>query len=111
MVIADNLHKLKSKIPNHVTLVAVSKTKRNDLIMNAYDAGHRVFGENKIQEMVTKHEALPKDIEWHMIGHLQRNKVKYMACNWREVSGCVWFPGVGSSLYNDNLRRAGAVDS
>ena len=79
MVIADNLHKLKSKIPNHVTLVAVSKTKRNDLIMNAYDAGHRVFGENKIQEMLAKYNSLPKDIKWHMIGHLQRNKVKYIA--------------------------------
>lgn len=79
MIIADNLYELKSQIPNHVTLVAVSKTKPNSLIMNAYDAGHRVFGENKIQEMLAKYNSLPKDIKWHMIGHLQRNKVKYIA--------------------------------
>lgn len=60
-------------------MVAVSKTKPNEDIMQAYNTGHRVFGENKVQELVAKHEALPKDIEWHMIGHLQRNKVKYIA--------------------------------
>jgi pyridoxal phosphate enzyme (YggS family) len=59
--------------------VAVSKTKPNEAILEAYEAGQRVFGENKVQDMVQKWEALPKDIEWHMIGHLQRNKVKYMA--------------------------------
>jgi pyridoxal phosphate enzyme (YggS family) len=77
--IKENLAKIKSNIPQDVTLVAVSKTKPISDIQEAYDAGHRVFGENKIQEMVSKYEALPKDIEWHMIGHLQRNKVKYMA--------------------------------
>jgi len=77
--IKENLVKIKSTIPENVTLVAVSKTKPVSDIQQAYDTGHRVFGENKIQEMVTKYEALPKDIEWHMIGHLQRNKVKYMA--------------------------------
>ena len=77
--IKDNLAKINSTLPEHVTLVAVSKTKPISDIQEAYDAGHRVFGENKIQEMVSKHEALPKDIQWHMIGHLQRNKVKYMA--------------------------------
>lgn len=60
-------------------MVAVSKTKPNEDILEAYEAGQRVFGENKVQEMVQKWEDLPKDIEWHMIGHLQRNKVKYMA--------------------------------
>ena len=79
MSIADNLENIKSKLPDHVTLVAVSKTKPISDLMEAYNAGHRVFGENKIQEMVEKHEQLPKDIEWHMIGHVQRNKVKYMA--------------------------------
>jgi pyridoxal phosphate enzyme (YggS family) len=79
MSIKQNLQNIKSQLPQHVTLVAVSKTKPNSDIMEAYDAGHRVFGENKIQEMVEKYEQLPKDIEWHMIGHLQRNKVKYMA--------------------------------
>jgi pyridoxal phosphate enzyme (YggS family) len=77
--IKKNLAKIKATIPENVTLVAVSKTKPVSDIQEAYDTGHRVFGENKIQEMVTKYEALPKDIEWHMIGHLQRNKVKYMA--------------------------------
>jgi hypothetical protein len=79
MSIKQNLQNIKSQLPQHVTLVAVSKTKPNSDIMEAYDTGHRVFGENKIQEMVEKYEQLPKDIEWHMIGHLQRNKVKYMA--------------------------------
>lgn len=77
--IKENLLKIKSSLPESVTLVAVSKTKPIIDIKEAYDAGQRVFGENKIQEMVTKFDALPKDIEWHMIGHLQRNKVKYMA--------------------------------
>lgn len=62
-----------------MTLVAVTKTKPVELIMEAYHAGHKVFGENKVQELVSKYEVLPKDIEWHMIGHLQRNKVKYLA--------------------------------
>lgn len=79
MSIAENLNKIKSTLPNGVTLVAVSKTKSEVEIMEAYNAGHRVFGENKIQEMTQKWEVLPKDIEWHMIGHVQRNKVKYMA--------------------------------
>ena len=79
MTIKDNLNNLKSEIPSSVVLVAVSKTKPNNMIMDAYDSGHRIFGENRIQEMITKYESLPKDIEWHMIGHLQRNKVKYIA--------------------------------
>lgn len=78
-MIKDNLQEIKNSIPKHVTLVAVSKTKPIADLQEAYDAGQRVFGENKVQEMVTKYDALPKDIEWHMIGHLQRNKVKYMA--------------------------------
>ena len=77
--IKENLDNISSSIPTNVSLVAVSKTKPIADILEAYDAGHRVFGENKIQEMVSKHEVLPKDIQWHMIGHLQRNKVKYMA--------------------------------
>jgi|TARA_B110000305_G_C19428563_1_gene635004 pyridoxal phosphate enzyme (YggS family) len=79
MSIVDNLQIISSSLPKHVSLVAVSKTKPISDIQEAYDAGQRIFGENKIQEMVEKHEVLPKDIEWHMIGHLQRNKVKYMA--------------------------------
>lgn len=79
MSIAQNLELILSNIPKHVTLVAVSKTKPVGDIMEAYNAGQRIFGENKIQEMVDKHNQMPKDIQWHMIGHVQRNKVKYMA--------------------------------
>ncbi len=79
MSIAQNLNNIKSSLPEQVTLVAVSKTKPVNDIMEAYNASHRIFGENKVQEMVEKYEEMPKDIQWHMIGHLQRNKVKYMA--------------------------------
>ncbi|NBG65310.1 YggS family pyridoxal phosphate-dependent enzyme [Acidiluteibacter ferrifornacis] len=79
MSIAENLSFYKEEVGPEVTLVAVSKTKPNEDILAAYAAGQRIFGENKAQEMTTKYEALPKDIEWHMIGHLQRNKVKYIA--------------------------------
>ena len=78
-MISGNLKSILSKLPKSVTLVAVSKTKPNAAIMEAYDAGHRVFGENKVQDMVAKSEELPSDIQWHMIGHLQTNKVKFIA--------------------------------
>ena len=79
MSIKNNLENISLKIPSEVCLVAVSKTKPISDILEAYEYGQRVFGENKIQELVEKHNKLPKDIEWHMIGHIQRNKVKYMA--------------------------------
>ena len=79
MNIKDNLKKIIASIPKNVTLVAVSKTKPIADLQEAYNAGQRVFGENKIQEMVDKYDTLPKDIKWQMIGHLQSNKVKYMA--------------------------------
>ena len=79
MSIAANLENLRSKISADVTLVAVSKTKPVEDIREAYNAGQRDFGENKIQEMAGKYESLPKDIRWHMIGHVQGNKIKYMA--------------------------------
>jgi pyridoxal phosphate enzyme (YggS family) len=79
MSVKDQLNTILKSIPRQVQLVAVSKTKPVKDIQEAYDAGQRVFGENKIQEMTTKWEVLPKDIQWHMIGHVQRNKVKYMA--------------------------------
>nr|WP_315158119.1 YggS family pyridoxal phosphate-dependent enzyme [uncultured Flavobacterium sp.] len=79
MAIAENLLKIKQSLPENVTLVAVSKTKPVANLMEAYTAGQRIFGENKIQEMTDKWEQMPKDIEWHMIGHVQTNKVKYMA--------------------------------
>ena len=79
MSIKENLRQVLSSIPQGVSLVAVSKTKPEEDLQAAYAAGQRIFGENKIQEMTRKFEALPKDIEWHMIGHVQSNKVKYMA--------------------------------
>ena len=79
MSIQQNLLKIKSSLPEHVSLVAVSKTKPVSDLMEAYNAGQRIFGENKIQEMTEKWEQMPKDIHWHMIGHVQTNKVKFMA--------------------------------
>ncbi len=79
MSISENLLSIKTTLPSLVTLVAVSKTKPVSDLMQAYEAGQRVFGENKIQEMTEKWEQMPKDIQWHMIGHIQSNKVKYMA--------------------------------
>ena len=79
MSIKNNLLQIKATIPENVTLVAVSKTKPIADLMQAYDAGQRIFGENKIQEMTEKWEQMPKDIQWHMIGHVQTNKVKFMA--------------------------------
>src|SRR5690554_7411922 len=78
-MISENLKNLKSKLPNEVTLIAVSKTKPVSDLMQAYNAGHKVFGENKVQEMESKWQEMPKDIQWHMVGHVQRNKVKDMA--------------------------------
>ncbi|GEC79926.1 YggS family pyridoxal phosphate-dependent enzyme [Flavobacterium aquatile] len=77
--IAQQINTIKSQLPDHVTLVAVSKTKPVADLMEAYNAGQRIFGENKIQEMTDKWEEMPKDIQWHMIGHVQTNKVKFMA--------------------------------
>lgn len=80
MSIADNLKKYKTEVePLGVKLITVSKTQPIESLMEAYNAGQRIFGENQVQEMVDKHEKLPKDIEWHLIGHLQTNKVKYIA--------------------------------
>ncbi len=79
MSITKNIQLLQAELPQGVRLVAVSKYHPNEAILEAYNAGQRVFGESKVQEMVAKFEALPKDIEWHFIGHLQTNKIKYMA--------------------------------
>lgn len=79
MPVAKNLEIIRSDIPDTVELIAVTKTKTPEEIMEAYNAGHRVFGESKAQELLPKYEALPKDIQWHMVGHLQSNKVKYIA--------------------------------
>ena len=78
-MVKENLKNILDKLPKDVQLVAVSKTKPAELIQEAYDTGQRIFGENRAQELAEKAESLPKDIEWHMIGHLQRNKVKYIA--------------------------------
>lgn len=79
MDIAKNIEEIKSTLPGSVKLVAVSKTKPNEVLLQAYNSGHKVFGENKAQELTRKYEELPKDIEWHFIGHLQSNKTKYIA--------------------------------
>ncbi|MFZ6011573.1 MAG: YggS family pyridoxal phosphate-dependent enzyme [Bacteroidota bacterium] len=79
MNIKSNIDNLLQNIPVGCKLVVVSKTQPPERIQEAYETGHRLFGENKVQELTTKHEALPKDIEWHLIGHLQTNKVKYIA--------------------------------
>ena len=79
MSINENLHLIKQKLPKNVCLVAVSKTQSNDNIIKAYNTGQKIFGENKVQELIRKQEELPKDIKWHMIGHLQTNKVKFIA--------------------------------
>ena len=78
-MIKENLTNLYNSIPKNTNLVAVTKTKTNDDIMNAYNSGQRLFGENKVQELTNKYNDLPKDIKWNMIGHLQTNKVKYIA--------------------------------
>lgn len=79
MSIQENLHKIKASLPSNVTLIAVTKTHPVEKLMEVYSAGHKIFGENKVQELCDKQEILPKDIEWHLIGHLQSNKVKYIA--------------------------------
>ena len=79
MSVAENIKKIKAEIPAQVKLVAVTKTYPSEMIMEAYSAGHKIFGENKVQELVKKYEELPKDIQWHLIGHLQTNKVKQIA--------------------------------
>lgn len=79
MSIAQNIVQLKQQLPSNVLLVAVSKTKPNEMLLEAYEAGQVDFGENYVQELVDKHDSLPKEIRWHFIGHLQSNKVKYIA--------------------------------
>lgn len=79
MNIIENITKIKKSLPGSVKLVAVTKTVSPEVITTVYDAGHKIFGENKVQELTAKYEQLPKDIEWHFIGHLQRNKVKLLA--------------------------------
>ena len=79
MSVHQNLNFIKEQLPPTCKLIAVTKTHPAAVVMEAYDAGHKIFGENKVQELTTKYDALPKDIEWHLIGHLQSNKVKYVA--------------------------------
>jgi PLP dependent protein len=79
MKIKNNIQQLIQSLPESCKLIIVSKTQPNSVILEAYQTGHKIFGENKVQELVSKYEALPKDIEWHLIGHLQTNKVKYVA--------------------------------
>lgn len=78
-LISDNIQSFLGKIPENVQLIPISKTKPNELILDAWESGFKVFGENKVQELTRKYEELPKDIQWHMVGHLQSNKMKYIA--------------------------------
>jgi len=98
MSISENIRKLKAVIPDHVEIIAVSKRKPVVDIMQAYEAGHRIFGENRVQELIEKQPLLPGDINWHMIGHLQTNKVKYIA------------PFVGMIHSVDSLKLLLAID-
>ena len=82
MNIAENLQQVLSELPDGVRLVAISKFHPNEAIEEAYRTGQRIFGESKVQEMTAKYESLPKDIEWHFIGHLQTNKIKFTAWTW-----------------------------
>lgn len=79
MTISNNFNHIKDSLPANCRLIAVSKTHPVEVLQEAYDSGIKVFGENKVQELLTKYDKLPHDIEWHLIGHLQRNKVKYIA--------------------------------
>jgi len=109
MSISENLKFLKNELPETVSLVAVSKTKPLEDLEEAYGFGQRIFGENKIQEMTEKWQLLPKDIEWHMIGHVQTNKVKYMAPYVSLVHGVdrikVWSEIQKQGLKNDRIIR------
>lgn len=78
-LIKEKIRSIKECLPPAVSLVAISKTKTEEAILEAYACGQKIFGENKVQELIAKHQALPKDIEWHLVGHLQTNKVKYIA--------------------------------
>lgn len=109
MSVAENIEKIKALLPAHVQLVAVSKTKPAELIMEAYNHGQRIFGENKVQELVAKYESLPKDIEWHFIGHLQSNKIKYMIPFVHLIHGVDSFKLL--KAINTEARKAGRVIS
>ena len=78
-IVADHIKSILEELPSNVKLIPISKTMPNDKLIDAWEAGYKVFGENKVQEIIRKHEQLPKDIEWHMVGHLQTNKVKFLA--------------------------------
>lgn len=109
MSIAENIDQIKALLPAHVKLVAVSKTKPSEDILEAYHHGQKIFGENKVQEMVGKYESLPKDIEWHFIGHLQTNKIKYMAPFVSLIHGVDSFKLLKS--IDSEARKAGRVIS
>jgi len=98
MGIIEKLKVVRDSLPTDITLVAVSKTKPDEMIMEAYEAGHRDFGENKVQDLAAKQERLPGDIRWHMIGHLQSNKVKYLASFVHMIHGV------------DSLKLLGAIN-
>jgi pyridoxal phosphate enzyme (YggS family) len=100
MGVVENLNRVRESLPDHVRLVAVSKTKPDELVMEAYEAGQHDFGENKVQDLVARQQRLPPDIRWHMIGHLQSNKIKYL------VSFIHMIHGVDSMNLLDAINRS-----
>lgn len=109
MGLVENLNQVKANLPDNVTLVAVSKTKPDEMIMEAYEAGHRDFGENKVQDLAAKRERLPDDIRWHFIGHLQSNKVKYLASFVHMIHGVDSLKILGA-INKEALKKGRSID-
>ncbi len=106
-LISDNIQSFLEKIPENVQLIPISKTKPNDMILDARQHGFKVFGENKVQELVRKYEELPKDIQWHMVGHLQSNKMKYIAPFVHLLHGVDSFKLI--KIMNKEAKKAGRI--
>lgn len=106
-LISDNIQSFLEKIPENVQLIPISKTKPNDMILDARQNGFKVFGENKVQELVRKYEELPKDIQWHMVGHLQSNKMKYIAPFVHLLHGVDSFKLI--KIMNKEAKKAGRI--
>lgn len=106
-LISDNIQSFLGKIPENVQLIPISKTKPNELILDAWESGFKVFGENKVQELTRKYEELPKDIQWHMVGHLQSNKMKYIASFVHLVHGIDSFKLI--KIMEKEAKKAGRI--
>lgn len=106
-LISDNIQSFLGKIPENVQLIPISKTKPNEMILDAWESGFKVFGENKVQELTRKYEELPKDIQWHMVGHLQSNKMKYIASFVHLVHGIDSFKLI--KIMEKEAKKAGRI--